>query len=101
MRVIISNRKQRNWFRYAALKVKDSPDCFGIDDCYKPKMIYASDGTWMACFDGQRIRGFVVDDCIIIKVPILNPSAIALIQEFIKLNLYRKQGIVIGFSLRG
>lgn len=99
--LIISNRKQRNWFRYAALKVKDMPECYAIDDYYKPKMWYSSSGIWVACFDGQKIRGFIVDNCIIVNIPILAPSAFPLIIEFIKLNIYKKQGLIIGFSLRG
>ena len=101
MFLIISNRKQRNWFRYAALKVKDSPEYFALDDCYRSKMLCASSGIWTACFDGQKIRGFIVDRCIIVNIPILTPTAFPLIQEFIKINLYQKQALIIGFSLRG
>ena len=97
----ISNRKQKNWFRYAAMKVKESPECYTIDDYYKSKMLYSSSGIWVACFDGQKIRGFIVDNCIIVNIPILVPSALPLIHEFIKLNIYKKKAIIIGFSLRG
>lgn len=99
--LIISNRKQRNWFRYAALKVKDNPEYFTTDDYSRSKMLYSSAGIWTACFDGQKIRGFIVDNCIIVNIPILIPSAIPLIYEFIKLNIHKKQGIIMGFSLRG
>lgn len=99
--LIISNRKQKNWFRYAALKVKDNPEYYTIDGYYKPKMLYSAAGIWAACFDGQKIRGFIVDNCIIVNIPILVPSAFPLIHEFIKLNIYKKQALIIGFSLRG
>ena len=99
--ITISNSKQKIWFRYAAMKVKDSPECYTIDDYDKSKMLYASSGIWAACFDGQKIRGSIVDNCIIVNIPILVPSALPSIHDFINLNIYQKKAILIGPSLRG